>query len=103
MLTAELETPKLRRQIIDRVQTLASQALTKVLLFINNFNHQVVNDVDDDNVVIDLDFHTPQTPEEASREMDEIEEEFKQGKFITHEQGMAEIDRIIKKYEYSMV
>ena len=103
MLTAELETPKLRRQIIDRVQTLDSQALTKVLFFINNFNHQVVNDVDDDDVVIDLDFHTPQTPEEASREMDEIEEEFKQGKFITHEQGMAEIDRIIKKYEYSMV
>jgi len=101
MLTAELETPKLRRQIIDRVQTLDSRALTKLLFIIDH--NQYDNYVDDDDVVIDLDFHTPQTPEEASREMDEIEEEFKQGKFITHEQGMAEIDRIIKKYEYSMV
>lgn len=44
MLTAELDTPKLRSQVID------------------------------DDVVIDLDFPTPQTPEEASREMDEIDE-----------------------------
>ena len=63
MPTAELGTPKLRKQVID------------------------------------LQFPTPQTPEEASREMDEIEEEFKQGKFVTHEEGMAMIDKMINEYE----
>ena len=100
MLTAELDTPKLRKQVIDRVQTLDSQSLTKLLFIIDN-NKYI--EEDDDDVVIDLNFPTPQTPEEASREMDEIEEEFRQGKFVTHEQGMAEIDQIIRKYEYSMV
>ena len=71
MLTAELDTPKLRSQVID----------------------------DDDDVVIDLDFPTPQTPEEANREMDEIEEEFKQGLFYTEEESKARIDKLFKKYE----
>lgn len=103
MLTAELDTPKLRKQVIDRVQTLDSRSLTKLLVIIDNNRYDNYVDDEDDDVVIDLDFPTPQTPEEASREMDEIEEEFRQGKFVTHEQGMAEIDRIIRKYEYSLV
>ena len=56
-------------------------------------------DEDDDDIVIDLDFPTPQTPEEASREMDEIEEEIRQGKFYTLEESMAMIDQLFKKYE----
>ena len=65
MLTAELDTPKLRSQEVD----------------------------DDDDVVIDLDFPTPQTPEEARKEIEEIEEEIRQGKFVTLEEGMAMIDK----------
>ena len=38
MLTAELDTPKLRKQVIDRVQTLDSRSLTKLLFFIDNKN-----------------------------------------------------------------
>ncbi len=102
MLTAELETPKLRRQIIDRVQTLDSRSLTKLLFIIDN--NQYDNYVDeDDDVTIDLDFPTPQTPEEASREMDEIEEEYRQGKFYTLEESNARIDKIFKKYEHNYI
>lgn len=97
MLAAELDTPKLRKQVIDRVQTLDSRSLTKLLFFIDNNNF--IEDNDDDDVVIDLDFPTPQTPEEASREMDEIEEEFRQGKFYTLEESNARIDKLFKKYE----
>ncbi len=74
MLTAELDTPKLRKQVID-----------------------------DDDVVINLDFPTPQTPEEARKEIEEIEEEIRQGKFVTHEEGMAMIDKMIKEYETRLV
>lgn len=102
MLTAELETPKLRRQIIDRVQTLDSRALTKLLFIIDH--NQYDNYVDEeDDVTIDLDFPTPQTPEEASREMDEIEEEYRQGKFYTLEESNARIDKIFKKYERNYI
>ena len=97
MLAAELDTPKLRKQVIDRVQTLDSRSLTKLLFFIDNNNF--IEDNDDDDVVIDLDFPTPQTPEEASREMDEIEEECRQGKFYTLEESNARIDKLFKKYE----
>ncbi|MBO7566714.1 MAG: hypothetical protein J6T60_06425 [Bacteroidales bacterium] len=103
MLTAELDTPKLRSQVIDRVQRLDSQSLTKLLFIIDNHQYENFWDDDDDDVEIDLDFPTPQTPEEASREMDEIDEEFKQGKFVTHEEGMAMIDKMIKEYETRLV
>jgi hypothetical protein len=101
MLTAELDTPKLRSQVIDRVQRLDSQSLTKLLFIIDN--HQYENFLDDDDVVIDLDFPTPQTPEEARKEIEEIEEEIRQGKFVTLEEGMAMIDKMIKEYETRLV
>lgn len=97
MPTAELDTPKLRKQVIDRVQTLDAKSLTKLLYFIDNNDY--LDDDDDDDVVIDLQFPTPQTPEEASREMDEIEEEFRQGQFYTLEESNARIDSLFKKYE----
>jgi len=100
MLTAELDTPKLRKQVIDRVQTLDSRSLTKLLFFIDNNNF--IED-DDDDVVIDLDFPTPQTPEEARKEIEEIEEEIRQGKYCTHEEGMAMIDKMIEGYEARLV
>ena len=104
MPTAELDTPKLRKQVIDRVQTLDARSLTKLLYIIDTNNFLDDDDDDDeDDVVIGLDFHTPQTPEEASREMDEIEEEFRQGKFVTHEEGMAMIDKMINEYETRLV
>ncbi|MDD6000632.1 MAG: hypothetical protein PUC50_00405 [Bacteroidales bacterium] len=97
MPTAELDTPKLRKQVIDRVQTLDARSLTKLLYIINSNDY--LDDYDDDDVVIDLQFPTPQTPEEASREMDEIEEEFRQGKFYTLEESNARINSLFKKYE----
>ena len=98
MLTAELETPKLRRQIIDRVQTLDSLSLTKLLFIIDN--NQYDNYVDEeDDVTINLDFPTPQTPEEARKEIEEI----RQGKYCTHEEGMAMIDKMIEGYEARLV
>lgn len=100
MPTAELDTPKLRKQVIDRVQTLDARSLTKLLYIIDTNNFL---DDDDNDVVINLNFPSPQTPEEASREMDEIEEEFRQGKFVTHEEGMAMIDKMINEYETRLV
>ncbi len=102
MLTAELETPKLRRQVIDRVQRLDARSLTKLLFIIDNNQYNDYLD-DDDDINIDLDFPTPQTPEEASREMDEIEEEYRQGKFYTLEESNARIDKIFKKYEHNYI
>lgn len=96
MPTAELDTPKLRKQVIDRVQTLDARSLTKLLYIIDTNNFL---DDDDDDVVINLNFPSPQTPEEASREMDEIEEEFRQGKFYTLEESNARINSLFKKYE----
>ena len=104
MLAAELDTPKLRKQVIDRVQTLDSRSLTKLLFIIDNNRYDnYVDEDDDDDVVIDLDFPTPQTPEEARKEIEEIEEEIRQGKFVTHEEGMAMIDKMIKEYETRLV
>lgn len=54
---------------------------------------------DDDDVAIALDFPTPQTPEEARKEIEEIEEEIRQGKYCTHEECMARIDELFKKYK----
>ncbi len=102
MPTAELDTPKLRKQVIDRVKTLDARSLTK-LLYIINSNNYLDDDNDDDDVVIDIDFPTPQTPEEARKEIEEIEEEIRQGKFVTHEEGMAMIDKMIKEYEARLV
>lgn len=102
MLTAEIETPKLRRQVIDRVQRLDARSLTKLLFIIDNNQYNDYLD-DDDDINIDLDFPTPQTPEEASREMDEIEEEYRQGKFYTLEESNARIDKIFKKYEHNYI
>lgn len=103
MLTAELDTPKLRSQVIDRVQRLDSQSLTKLLFIIDNHQYENFLEEDDDDVVIDLDFPTPQTPEEARKEIEEIEEEIRQGKFVTLEEGMAMIDKMIKEYETRLV
>jgi len=103
MLTAELETPKLRRQVIDRVQRLDARSLTKLLFIIDNNQYNDYLDDDDDDININLDFPTPQTPEEASREMDEIEEEYRQGKFYTLEESNARIDKIFKKYEHNYI
>ncbi len=104
MPTAELDTPKLRKQVIDRVQTLDARSLTKLLYIIDTNNFLDEDDIDDDDdVVIDLDFPTPQTPEEARKEIEEIEEEIRQGKFVTHEEGMAMIDTMIKEYETRLV
>ncbi len=100
MPTAELDTPKLRKQVIDRVQTLDARSLTKLLYLIDTNNFL---DDDEDDVVIDLDFPTPQTPEEARKEIEEIEEEIRHGKFATHEEGMAMIDKMIKEYETRLV
>lgn len=100
MPTAELDTPKLRKQVIDRVQTLDARSLTKLLYIIDTNNFL---DDDDDDDVIDLDFPTPQTPEEARKEIEEIEEEIRQGKFVTHEEGMAMIDKMINEYEARLV
>ena len=102
MRTAELETPKLRRQVIDRVQRLDARSLTKLLFIIDNNQYNDYLD-DDDDININLDFPTPQTPEEASREMDEIEEEYRQGKFYTLEESNARIDKIFKKYEHNYI
>lgn len=55
-------------------------------------------DEDDDDVVIDLDFPTPQTPEEARKEIEEIEEEIRQGKFYTLDEHKAMIDKLFEKY-----
>ncbi|MBQ4408970.1 MAG: hypothetical protein II852_18380 [Bacteroidales bacterium] len=98
MLTAELETPKLRRQIIDRVQTLDSRALTKLLFIIDH--NQYDNYVDEeDDVTIDLDFPTPQTPEEARKEIEEIEEEIRQGKCMTLDEFIAHTNQKLNNYE----
>ena len=102
MLTAELETPKLRRQIIDRVQTLDSRSLTKLLFIIDN--NQYDNYVDeDDDVTIDLDFPTPQTPEEARKEIEEIEEEIRQGKCMSLDDVIAHTHQKLNNYESYLV
>ena len=104
MPTAELDTPKLRKQVIDRVQTLDARSLTKLLCIIDNNQYDnYIEEEEDDDVFIDLDFPTPQTPEEARKEIEEIEEEIRQGKFVTHEEGMAMIDKMIKEYEARLV
>ncbi len=99
MLTAELDTPKLRSQVIDRVQRLDSQSLTKLLFIIDN--HQYENFLDDyeDDVVIDLDFPTPQTPEEARKEIEEIEEEIRQGKCMTLDEFITHTNQKLNSYE----
>lgn len=101
MVTTELETPKLRRQVINKVNRLDSKSLTKLLYIIDNFDNY--QDKEDDEIEIDIDFPTPQTPEEARKEIEEIEEEIKQGKFITHKEGMAMIDKMIEDYGTRMV
>ena len=100
MLTAELDTPKLRKQVIDRVQTLDSRSLTKLLFFIDNNNF--IED-DDDDVVIDLDFPTPQTPEEARKEIEEIEEEIRQGKYLTLDEFIAHTNKKLSEYENHLI
>ena len=54
---------------------------------------------DDDDVVIDLDFPTPQTPEEARKEIEEIEEEIRQGKCMTLDEFIAHTNQKLNKYE----
>lgn len=102
MLTAELDTPKLRKQVIDRVQTLDSQSLTKLLFIIDNNQYIEEND-DDDDIVIDLDFPTPQTPEEARKEVEEIEEEIRQGKYLTLDEFVAHTNKKLREYGNSLV
>lgn len=99
MFTAELETPKLRRQIIDRVQTLDSRALTKLLFIIDNHQYENFLEDEEDDVVIDLDFPTPQTPEEARKEIEEIEEEIRQGKCMTLDEFIAHTNQKLNNYE----
>ena len=99
MLTAELDTPKLRRQVIDRVQRLDSQSLTKLLFIIDNHQYENFLDEDDDDVEIDLDFPTPQTPEEARKEIEEIEEEIRQGKCMTLDEFIAHTNQKLNSYE----
>ena len=102
MLTAELETPKLRRQIIDRVQTLDSRALTKLLFIIDHNQYDDYVDEEDD-VTIDLDFPTPQTPEEARKEIEEIEEEIRQGKCMSLDDFIAHTHKKLNNYESYLV
>ncbi len=102
MLTAELETPKLRRQIIDRVQTLDSRALTKLLFIIDHNQYDDYVDEEDD-VTIDLDFPTPQTPEEARKEIEEIEEEIRHGKCMSLDEFIAHTHQKLNNYESYLV
>ncbi|MCR5454325.1 MAG: hypothetical protein K6F33_05005 [Bacteroidales bacterium] len=96
MHTAELDTLKLRKQVIDRVQTLDSRSLMQLLFFID---HNNVEDDTDDDITIDLDFPTPQTPEEARKETEEIEEEIKQGKCMSLDEFVAHTHQKLNKYE----
>ena len=97
MLSAELETPKLRRQVIDRVQRLDARSLTKLLFIIDNNQYNDYLD-DDDDINIDLDFPTPQTPEEARKEIEEIEEEIRQGKCMSLDEFIAHTHHTSKPF-----
>ena len=103
METTDLEAPTLRKQIIDRVQTLDPKFLSKLLLIIDNFNINYNLENDDDDVEIDYHFPTPETPEEASREVDEIEEEVRQGKFVTLDEFISHTHNKLKEYESCLV
>ena len=106
MITADLETPRLRRQVINRVNRLDSQSLTKLLFYIDNFeSSNEDNDDDNDDGYVDVDFHfpTPETPEEAMKEIEEIEEEIRQGKFVTLEEFIAHSEKKLEEYEDCLV
>lgn len=53
---------------------------------------------DDDDIVIDIDFPTPQTPEEARKEIEEIEEKIRQRKCMSHEDFIAYTHQKLNNY-----
>ncbi|MCR5454036.1 MAG: hypothetical protein K6F33_03500 [Bacteroidales bacterium] len=89
----------MRSQVIDRVQRLDSQSLTKLLFIIDHHQYENFLEEDDDDIVIDLDFPTPQTPEEARKEIEEIEEKIRQGKCMTLDEFIAHTNQKLNSYE----
>lgn len=52
---------------------------------------------------VNLHFPTPQTPEEAYKELQEIEAEMRAGQCVTLDESLAEIDKMIEEYEDCLV
>lgn len=52
---------------------------------------------------VNLHFPTPQTPEEAYQELQEIEAEMRAGQCVTLDESLAEIDKMIAEYEDCLV
>ena len=55
--------------------------------------------LNDNDEEVDYHFPTPQTPEEACKEIDEIEAEVSQGKFVTLEDFIAHTEKKLSEYE----
>lgn len=99
MVTMELETPRLRRQVINRVQNFDYKTLVDLLAYMDLYEYSG----HDNYVDVGLHFQTPTTSEEAVKEMEEIDAEIKAGKYVTYDDGMAEIDKMINEYENCLV
>ncbi|MBQ5403849.1 MAG: hypothetical protein IIU11_05735 [Bacteroidales bacterium] len=100
MIATDLEIPKLRKQVINRIQSLDYKMLLSVLSFIDKHN---ISEDNDDYVDIDFHFPTPETPEEAMKEMEEIEAEIQAGKVLTLNEFMTRNEKKLKEYECPFV
>lgn len=58
---------------------------------------------DEDDVEIDLHFPTPQTPEEAYKELQEIEAEMRAGQCVTLDEFIDQSKKRIAEYEDCLV